>query len=501
MKKTVFLLIICNLLITGAHAQNSNDILMSVENGDLERFTRSMDAGSDVDMVLSNGYTVLNYAIVKKQADFVAYLLHRNADIEKTSGIYTPLMFGVLSEPEILHQIISKGADVNRVHFNKTAIQLAIQTGREWAIRILRDHGATVDLSGGPDGPYIFMDDISGSSVSISVTPANQLRIDTLHGQISEIIVETSRKESFKVSLGKPHNGVKSVYENPGKIFALSDIEGNYTDFVTILINNNIIDQDLEWIFEDGHLVLLGDFVDRGTLVTQVLWLIYKLEQEAMELGGRVHFILGNHEVMNMMGDVRYAHEKYHLLACQINMNIRDFYGPDSFLGSWMRTKNVVEKIGDYIFVHGGISDSLWRAGLSIPEMNHLMRQSYTQPATEWDERIPLITGEYGLLWYRGLIQGHSTYDKLDVESVDSILAFYAAKNMIIGHSVVEDITTDYDGRVIRIDVDHYDNPSSGILIKGDRIFKATKSGQKIRIENTSHANPKIDPKKQDYYP
>ena len=67
----------------------------------------------------------------------------------------------------------------------------------------------------------------------------------------------------------------------------LSDIEGNFQAFRDFLINAKVIDTGLNWTFGDKHLVLVGDFVDRGASVTQVLWLIHKLEQQACAPAGR----------------------------------------------------------------------------------------------------------------------------------------------------------------------------------------------------------------------
>ena len=71
-----------------------------------------------------------------------------------------------------------------------------------------------------------------------------------------------------------------------------------------------VIDTDLTWSFGDGHLVIVGDVFDRGPNVTECLWLIYRLEQEASAAGGAVHFLLGNHELMVMRGDLRYLNER-----------------------------------------------------------------------------------------------------------------------------------------------------------------------------------------------
>lgn len=100
------------------------------------------------------------------------------------------------------------------------------------------------------------------------------------------------------------------VYDDGQPILALSDVEGNYRTFRDFLIQQRVIDDELRWTFGRGHLVLVGDFVDRGASTTQVLWLIYKLEQAATSHGGHVHFILGNHEIKNLQGNFADAHRK-----------------------------------------------------------------------------------------------------------------------------------------------------------------------------------------------
>lgn len=101
------------------------------------------------------------------------------------------------------------------------------------------------------------------------------------------------------------------VYDFATKNAGLSDIEGNFGAFKALLCAGGVIDKQFNWTYGDGHLVLTGDFFDRGLNVTECLWLVYKLEREAETFGGKVHFILGDHEVMNMNGDHRYVRNKY----------------------------------------------------------------------------------------------------------------------------------------------------------------------------------------------
>ena len=83
-------------------------------------------------------------------------------------------------------------------------------------------------------------------------------------------------------------------------MFVLSDIEGEFAAFKSLMQGNGIMDQNYKWTFGDGHLVICGDLFDRGNRVTEYLWLLYKLEDEAKAQGGYVHVILGNHDIMNL---------------------------------------------------------------------------------------------------------------------------------------------------------------------------------------------------------
>ncbi len=100
-------------------------------------------------------------------------------------------------------------------------------------------------------------------------------------------------------------------YDGAPRILALSDIHGEYDAFVDILQRAGIIDRQLRWTWGNGHVVITGDVFDRGTKVTECLWLIYRLEQEARHAGGRMHMVLGNHELLVLQGDNRYVRDKY----------------------------------------------------------------------------------------------------------------------------------------------------------------------------------------------
>ncbi len=96
-------------------------------------------------------------------------------------------------------------------------------------------------------------------------------------------------------------------FSGVNRIVAVGDIHGAYDAAVATLQEADVIDDNLAWSGGDTHLVLTGDLLDRGPGSRQVMDLVMRLEREAVRAGGQVHQLLGNHEVMNLIGDVRYV--------------------------------------------------------------------------------------------------------------------------------------------------------------------------------------------------
>jgi len=96
------------------------------------------------------------------------------------------------------------------------------------------------------------------------------------------------------------------------RVVALSDPHGAYDALLATLEHAGIIDADGDWVGGETHLVVTGDLLDRGSDSRRIMDLIMKLEAQAPDSGGMVHLTLGNHEVMNLVGDLRYvAHGEF----------------------------------------------------------------------------------------------------------------------------------------------------------------------------------------------
>lgn len=304
-----------------------------------------------------------------------------------------------------------------------------------------------------------------------------------------EYVVTNPRKAAvelpeFRVPLKRSYKPEKSEYRDPGRLFVLSDIEGQYDTLKQLLWKGGVMDNSFNWTFGKGHLVIVGDVFDRGDMVTESLWLIYALEEKARKAGGYVHYILGNHEVMNMNGDHRYVHPKYIELAKQSSLPYDTFYRAHTELGQWLRTKNVVEKIGPHLFMHGGVSPYIIRSGVPIDTINAIARRFYGTAEDSIPSPQYLVFSDYGPMWYRG----YFTSPKATPGQVDSTLQLYDAKRIIIGHTPVRQVSSFYGGKVINVDAPHASGGAEGLLIEKKAYYRVPIRGDKVRLKEEDAA-------------
>lgn len=336
------------------------------------------------------------------------------------------------------------------------------------------------------DGPYIMYED--EDLINYKMNAKGELESEVLSiDDALEVYAATRTPEYFEFTLMTEFTEGPATTNDGEPILAISDIEGNYYAFTKLLIGNGVTDENLNWTYGKKHLVLVGDMVDRGTYVTQVLWLLYKLEKEALAVGGHVHFILGNHDIMCMAGDDRYAAYKYQSMARLMNVPYKELYGTNAEFGRWMRTKNVIEKIGDYIFVHGGISPEVLQLNLSIQEMNDKVRPYYGLEITQSAPTdVYQLTKTSGLFWYRGYVKAKDdAYEKATQQEVTTILDRYQAKAIIVGHCVVDQIEAVYNGGVVTVDVEHPEGDYSSracqaLLIEDGKVFRVNENAERI---------------------
>ena len=184
------------------------------------------------------------------------------------------------------------------------------------------------------DGPYVNWLDATTAEVITIIQGKLKRRVIEKITQPRELDDLTPLVKTITLD-PKPPVPPKSQWETPERLLAISDLEGNYLHVLRFLQNNDVLDDDGHWDWGKGHLVLVGDLIDRGPSVSEVMWLVRQLEREAEAAGGRVHYVLGNHEAMVMGGDLRYIHPKYHFTSTRIGKPYDQLHGPNSEIGRW----------------------------------------------------------------------------------------------------------------------------------------------------------------------
>jgi len=299
---------------------------------------------------------------------------------------------------------------------------------------------------------------------------------------------------AFTVELQELDNAVPTEVALPKgtPLFVMADTHGEFEIAAELLQQHGIINEDLHWSFGTGRLVILGDVFDRGDHQTELLWLIYKLEAAAKRAGGAVHLLLGNHELLVLMGDERYLNPKYTRTAQALGApRYAALWDTDSFLGRWLRTKAATMKIGDYLCAHGGLSPEAAARNLTLDALNDAIRDALNRqgPSSQTQaDRMSFAIGPAGPLWYRGYfsdMQAQGGPPRAGAEEIMRVLDYYKAKYILVGHTRVPTITSLYGGDVIAVQVYPHRHAETGVpvmealSIEGDRFFKARADGSR----------------------
>lgn len=272
----------------------------------------------------------------------------------------------------------------------------------------------------------------------------------------------------------------------PKKILAVSDLHGRLDAFAALLIGNGVVDKEFRWSYGKNALVIVGDIFDRGRDDNGIAWLIYKLQYEAQQKGGRVDFLPGNHEDLVLKNDLRYLHPSNRAFADKLGIAFAQLYGTGSELGRWIRRLPLTLVAGENLFVHAGISHQMLKEGYSFEEMNQLYSQYVGYPTSKRGELNPrneTLFGNKGPLWYRGMVVDSENHPAITDQALNEILAHYNVKRVIVGHSEVDNVEYRYNGKVIAVNVRHYknlhQNSSAGLLIEKKKLFSVDYRGNK----------------------
>lgn len=336
------------------------------------------------------------------------------------------------------------------------------------------------------DGPHVFQS-AAGFEVVDTVSAGEGWRLRTLRAPVQPlpaltVRVDNAARTSFEVQLRPtPAPDDALLATNPSRLLMVSDMEGEFDKFVALMQSQGVMDEELHWRFGDGHVALLGDFVDRGGDMVPLLWLIYRLEGEAQRAGGRIHYVLGNHEQLGMAGKTKYWPR--HLVATAQALgddgHERLFSG-NSVLGVWLRSKPVIARVGDHLLVHGGISRKFLDLQLDIEAANTAARPYLEVDRSSLPAAVQPLLGRNGVTWYRGMALPD---DERYAEEEDAlghlrqVVARYGVKRVAIGHSLVPQVALEQQGMLLRLDVQHSEQVPQAALYESGRLWRVSAEG------------------------
>lgn len=353
------------------------------------------------------------------------------------------------------------------------------------------------NLSGYYDGPYILYSHSEAivirvnRSVEGSQIVVDSIGMEDINSKLVRVFPDSRKPDSsylkpFEVRLFEFGIEERWDFPQPDRIFALSDIECHFSEYISILKAGEVIDENYDWIFGGGHLVINGDLFNRGHDLMALLWLTYKLDYQSVKAGGKVHLILGNHEEMALRGDVRYTVDRYLEFSNQIGIPYQELFGENSELGRWLRSKNTMVRIGNTLFVHGGISLEFLEKRLTIPEVNRLVRESLGKDRAVLEGNADFLFRTNGTFWYRGLVFTTDEVLPLGLDEVAEVVNYFQVDRIVVGHCKGPEIAKVRGDMVIAIDVNHTSNRRNGIsralLIKVEdglqKLYKVNDNGE-----------------------
>ena len=267
------------------------------------------------------------------------------------------------------------------------------------------------------------------------------------------------------------------------RVVAIGDLHGDVAATRTAFRLAGAIDDKDAWVGGKLVVVQTGDQLDRGDDEPEILDFLEKLAARATSVGGAVHVLNGNHEVMNVAGDFRYVTgdgfrdyqstplvgqrgKQASLLPAEHHGRAAAFL-PGGPVAQKLAPHPVVIVVGDTVFAHGGVLPGHVRYGLG--KLNDESRRWMLGE----NRRMPdILNGETAPIWTRDYSDGEPTARAC--AALDTVLGDLKVKRMVVGHTVQKSgITSACGDKIWRIDVGmakHYGGRPAALEIRGGSV-------------------------------
>jgi hypothetical protein len=349
-------------------------------------------------------------------------------------------------------------------------ILVAAPAAGQQNLRFSGKHGLWVQLTGDSVAVHWLTDETGQGALEVFSGGHKHARLTTPEGQVHRAVFHAAGLDTVELRFGyaaaqappswvrvslRPPAKPRAIHEQPDSLFVLGDTHGAFDPLVAGLRTAGLIDAHHNWTGGRSHLVFAGDLTDRGPDVLRLLWFVYTLEQQARAAGGKVHVLLGNHEIMVMLADLRYVHEKELYVASLHGANYYDLFDPrTSLLGRWLASKPAVIRIGEVVIAHGGVAPEYAR--LPIDALNDTLAH-YLSISPRLDDTTAIAVDSvaeqtrHDFFWSNRSIFWHRDYVRTDSAhaDIDEALRLWSGSVMVLGHTAVPQIQDLYGGRII----------------------------------------------------
>lgn len=280
------------------------------------------------------------------------------------------------------------------------------------------------------------------------------------------------KPEVVKVALSE-----RSSRPEAPRVVAVGDLHGDLDMARRVFRKVGAIDDKDAWIGGNLVLVQTGDAVDRGDDDRKILDLIEKLRVQAKAAGGELIAMAGNHELMNAAHDFRYVTpgglsafadlDPHTGKPDDVEPNARGraiAFSPGGVYALKIADHPVIVRVGDSVFVHGGVLPKHVTAG--IDAINDGTRDWLLGKAPRPPEGVLADDGPVWTRLYSDGSPGEGACEKL-ARTLESL----SAKRLVMGHTVQKGgINSVCDGKAWRIDVGlsrYYGGPVQALEIRG----------------------------------
>ncbi|XP_027119891.1 shewanella-like protein phosphatase 2 [Coffea eugenioides] len=285
---------------------------------------------------------------------------------------------------------------------------------------------------------------------------------------------------------------LQTIFPAPTRLIAIGDLHGDLSKAKQALRLAGLVNGEDRWCGGSSTVVQVGDILDRGGDELKIMYLFEKLRREAVKDGGTIITMNGNHEIMNIDGDFRFATKEgleefkdwamWYCVGNDMKKLCEGFGGPteDPFDGiphefshvkpellrgirariaalrpegpiaeRFLSRNQTIVVVGDSVFAHGGLLPNHVEYGLE--KVNEHVRDWIL--GVRDNVARELVKGKDSIVWTRKY--SHKVGKHCDCSTLEYVLnTIPGAKRMIMGHTIQQGgINGACSNRAIRIDV------------------------------------------------